>query len=305
MLQLSRLPLKTPTDIAAVVAAWQQRFENVLDQKLPAVDLEPQLLHQAMRYSSLCGGKRIRPMLVYASGQALALGLDQLDAVASAVELIHAYSLIHDDLPAMDDDDLRRGRATCHLAFDEATAILAGDALQALAFRTLADGLPQQPAITVKLISELAIACGSSGMAGGQMLDLQATGHTLDIVELEHIHELKTGTLIRTAVVAPAWIALADTGTLETLKQFGDCVGLGFQIRDDILDVTGDTVNMGKSAHADAERDKPTFPSLIGLDASHQRAAKLRDEALACLEDLTGDTSTLAWLAEYMISRDR
>src|SRR3990172_15364 len=161
MWQLSRLPLKTPTDTAAAVAAWQQRFEIVLEQRLPAADLEPQLLHQAMRYSSLCGGKRIRPMLVYASGQAVGLGLEPLDAVASAVELIHAYSLIHDDLPAMDDDDLRRGRATCHLAFDEATAILAGDALQALAFRTLADDLQQLPDVAVLLVSKLAAACGS------------------------------------------------------------------------------------------------------------------------------------------------
>lgn len=297
--------MKNLNDSATVVAAWQQRFENVLDQKLPAANLEPQLLHQAMRYSSLCGGKRIRPLLVYASGQVLGLDLEQLDAVASAVELIHAYSLIHDDLPAMDDDDLRRGRATCHLAFDEATAILAGDALQALAFRTLAEGLPQQPGITVKLVSELAIACGSSGMAGGQVLDLQATGQALDITELQHIHELKTGALIRAAVVAPAWIARSDAGTLGILDRFGVCIGLGFQIRDDILDVTGNTVNMGKSAHADTERDKPTFPSLIGLDASHKRAATLRDEALACLDDLRGDTSTLTWLAEYMISRDR
>jgi farnesyl diphosphate synthase len=297
--------LKNLNDTAALVAAWQQRFENVLDQRLPAADQEPQLLHQAMRYSSLCGGKRIRPMLVYASGQAVGLDLEQLDAVASAVELIHAYSLIHDDLPAMDDDDLRRGRPTCHLAFDEATAILAGDALQALAFRALADGLPQQPGITVKLVSELAIACGSNGMAGGQVLDLQATGQALDIMQLEHIHELKTGALIRAAVVAPAWIALSDAGTLGTLDRFGACVGLGFQIRDDILDVTGNTVNMGKSAQADAERDKPTFPSLIGLDASQKRATTLRDEALTHLEDLTGDTSALAWLAEYMISRDR
>jgi len=294
----------TLTDSAALVDAWRQRFETVLDHKLPAADREPQLLHQAMRYSCLCGGKRIRPMLVYASGHAVGLDPEQLDAVASAVELIHAYSLIHDDLPAMDDDDLRRGRATCHLAFDEATAILAGDALQALAFGTLTDELRRQPDVAVQLVSHLAAACGSNGMAGGQMLDLQAVGELPDIADLEHIHALKTGALIRIAVVAPARIARADTDTVEALDQFGGLVGLGFQIRDDILDVTGDTVNLGKSAHADAERDKPTFPSLIGLDASQRRAASLRDEALACLQKLNGDTSVLAWLAEYMISRD-
>ena len=296
--------MKTPIDTAEVVDLWRQRFEIVLEQRLPAADLEPHLLHEAMRYSSLCGGKRIRPMLVYASGRAVGLSPDNLDAVATAVELIHAYSLIHDDLPAMDDDDLRRGRATCHLAFDEATAILAGDALQALAFQTLTDDLQRLPKVAVQLVSNLAKACGSSGMAGGQMLDLQAVGQTPDILELEHIHELKTGALIRIAVVAPAWIAHSDPSTTSALDKFGSCVGLGFQIRDDILDVTGDTVSMGKSTHADAERDKPTFPALIGLDASQRRAAKLRDEALSCLQGLTGDTTTLAWLAEYMISRD-
>ena len=296
--------MKTQTDPAALVTAWRQRFESVLDQRLPAAGLEPQLLHQAMRYSSLCGGKRVRPMLVYACGHAVGLRPEKIDSVACAVELIHAYSLIHDDLPAMDDDDLRRGRATCHLAFDEATAILAGDALQALAFGTLMDDLPQPPNVVLKLVSHLAWACGSSGMAGGQMLDLQAVGQTLNIEELEHIHELKTGALIRFAVVAPAWIAHSSSDTVAALDRFGSYVGLGFQIRDDILDVTGDTLSMGKSAHSDAERDKPTFPSLIGLDASHQRASQLRDEALACLEGLAGDTSVLSWLADYMISRN-
>lgn len=300
-----RLLLKILTDPAETVAAWQERFESVLEQKLPAADLQPLFLHQAMRYSSLNGGKRIRPMLVYACGLTVGLGPERLDAVASAVELVHAYSLIHDDLPAMDNDDLRRGRATCHLAFDEATAILAGDALQALAFQTLAEDVHMLPDVAVHLIRQLASACGSGGMAGGQMLDLQAVEQEPDITELEHIHELKTGALIRTAVLAPAWIAGSDPDTLKTLDQFGRLVGLGFQIRDDILDVTGDTVNMGKSAHADEELGKPTFPSLIGLEASCQRATNLRDEALVCLESLKGDTSVLAWLANYMISRDK
>jgi geranylgeranyl pyrophosphate synthase len=202
-------------------------------------------------------------LLVYALASNLGLALSS----RCAVELIHAYSLIHDDLPAMDDDDLRRGRATCHLAFDEATAILAGDALQALAFRTLAGNLQTLPRIAMRLVSELAEACGSRGMAGGQMMDLQATGRSLDIAALEHIHELKTGALIRYAVLAPGYLAGSDSATLEALAQYGHCVGLGFQIRDDILDVIGDSASMGKNPHADAERDKPTFPSLIGLDA--------------------------------------
>lgn len=288
-----------------MIAAWRQRFELVFDRSLPHESLEPAILHRAMRYSALAGGKRIRPMLVYASGHAVGLGPEPLDAVASAVELIHAYSLIHDDLPAMDDDDLRRGRPTCHLAFDEATAILAGDALQALAFRTIADALPGLPDIAVQLVRSLANACGSNGMAGGQVLDLQATGEVPGIVELEHIHELKTGALIRTSIVAPALMARCGDEVVNTLDRFGGLVGLGFQIQDDILDVTGDAENLGKHTHADAARSKPTFPSLIGLEASRLRATQLRDEALSCLEDFDGDTSALAWLAEYMMGRDR
>ena len=294
----------TPNDPARAVETWRQHFEAILDEKLPKADLAPRVLHEAMRYSSLCGGKRIRPMLVYAAGHAVGVNPDKLHAVACSVELIHVYSLIHDDLPAMDDDDLRRGQPTCHLAFDEATAILAGDALQALAFQTLTESLANQPDVAVELVRNLAYACGSSGMAGGQVLDLQVVGKIPNIQELENIHALKTGALIRFAVVAPAWVARSSADTRKTLDQFGALVGLGFQIRDDILDVTGDSFTMGKSAHADAERDKPTFPSLIGLETSQQRAGELRDLALACLNRLSGDTSILAWLAEYMISRD-
>jgi farnesyl diphosphate synthase len=287
------------------LAGWQQQFEIELARQLEPAAPEPDLLHQAMRYSSLSGGKRIRPMLVYASGHALGVKPEELKAIACSVELIHAYSLIHDDLPAMDDDELRRGRATCHIQFDEATAILAGDALQALAFRTLADELAGQPEVAIRLVSELAGACGSGGMAGGQMLDLLASGKRPDINQLEHIHELKTGALIRTCVVAPGIVAGSNNTTLRTLDHFGYCVGLGFQIQDDILDVTGDPESLGKSINADAEHNKPTFPALIGLDASRARARELRDAALAALETLNGDVSILAWLADYMISRDR
>ena len=257
-----------------------------------------------MRYSALSGGKRVRPMLVYAAGQAVGVTADMLDTTACAVELIHAYSLIHDDLPAMDDDALRRGRPTCHLAFDEATAILAGDALQALAFESLSNqpGIP--PAVGLQLLSGLAQACGSSGMAGGQVLDLQLSGGIAEISHLEHIHELKTGALIRFSVVAPAVIAGCTGRTLSALDRFGSCVGLGFQIRDDILDVTGDAQETGKLPHADALRNKPTYPALVGLDDSHRAAERLRDEALSCLEIIQGDTSSLAWLANYMISRN-
>ncbi len=292
------------TDCSADFDHWKKHFETVLDKRLPAADADPSPLHSAMRYASISGGKRIRPMLVYSSGQSQKLSTEHLDDIACAIELIHAYSLIHDDLPAMDDDDLRRGRATCHIEFDEATAILAGDALQALAFQTLAEAIPDRPQTGVRLIERLSQACGSSGMAGGQMLDLEATGKTFEIDKLEHVHLLKTGALIRFSVTAPALAAGSNPKIIETLDQFGYCVGLGFQIRDDILDVTGDISRIGKTTNADAYRNKPTFPSLIGLDASQKRAEALRDEALSCLEKIEGNTQTLAWLAEYMISRN-
>lgn len=295
----------TPAEAEKAFAAWRQHFEIALEQHLPPAKCEPVLLHQAMRYSTLSGGKRLRPFLIYASGQALGLDIPVLDSVACAVELIHAYSLIHDDLPAMDDDDLRRGRATCHRAFGEATAILAGDALQALAFRTIVAN-PDIPASSaIALVRDLADACGSSGMAGGQILDLEATGKPADIGQLEHIHQLKTGALILFSVLAPALIADSDAQTFGALRHYGNCVGLGFQIRDDILDVIGDATSLGKNPHSDAELNKPTFPALIGLDASHQRAQALRDEALEALEEVHGDTQGLAWLADHIISRDR
>lgn len=272
---------------------------------MPATDVEPVRLHAAMRYSALAGGKRIRPMLAYAAGHALGVDAEWLDPVACAAELIHAYSLIHDDLPAMDDDTLRRGRPTCHLAFDEATAILAGDALQALAFDSLTRNGPIPAELRVELCAELAGACGSTGMAGGQMLDLAAAGGTLDLEQLERIHRLKTGALIRFSVSSAAVLARSGPAVRENLEVYGHCVGLGFQIRDDILDVTGDSAVTGKPAHADAARNQPTFPALIGLDASTTRAESLCQEALASLRCLDGDTAPLAWLADYMIRRDR
>ncbi len=297
-------PLNATTDAAAQVANWRSRFEKVLEKRLPAENHPPHRLHLAMRYSALAGGKRVRPLLVYAAGKALNLKEDRLDGLACAVELIHAYSLIHDDLPAMDDDDLRRGRPSCHRAFDEATAILAGDALQALAFETLAEDTSMAPPTAVQLIHLLAQACGSTGMAGGQMLDLSAEGNMLDIMQLEKTHALKTGALIHMAVVAPGYMANADAQTLAALGEYGQCVGLGFQICDDILDVTGDVSLTGKSAHTDAQRDLPTFPSLIGIEASQQRAGELRDRALQAASQLQGNSDSLVWLAEYLTHRD-
>lgn len=285
--------------------SWLQRLEPRLDQLLPSLESEPRRLHEAMRYAVLSGGKRVRPLLTYAAGYALRVDPDQLDPIACAIELIHAYSLIHDDLPAMDDDALRRGRPTCHVAFDEATAILAGDALQALAFQVLATDALLPAGIRVALTGELAQACGSTGMAGGQMLDLAAAGGLLDVAELEQIHRLKTGALIRLAVTAATMIGNVDTSIVGAFGRFGECVGLGFQIRDDILDVTGDSEHTGKPAHADAARNQPTFPALIGIEGSIARAEALRQEAIACLRVVEGDTAPLVWLADYMIRRDR
>lgn len=293
------------TDRSVTLAAWRQRFESELERCLPEEAQEPGVLHRAMRYSALAGGKRFRPLLVYSTGKALGLPPERLDPVAVAIELIHAYSLIHDDLPAMDDDELRRGRPTCHRAFDEATAILAGDALQALAFDVLACGLPVSSANSLPVIHEIARACGSSGMAGGQALDLAAVGSRLGEAELKTMHRLKTGALIRASVTSPCLLAGADAATLRHASEFGECLGLAFQIKDDILDVAGSSALTGKSTQADAALDKPTFVSILGLEESRRQALELRDQALACLDRIPGDTSTLAWLAEYVVGRDR
>lgn len=298
-------PLKTVTDHAALLRSWQERLDQALEQQLPGEEQEPTLLHRAMRYSALAGGKRFRPVLVYATGRALGLSEAELDPVAVAIEIIHAYSLIHDDLPAMDDDDLRRGRPTSHKAFDEATAILAGDALQALAFEVLARELPAGQDSSLKIVHLIASACGSIGMAGGQALDLAAVGQDIGVEALETMHRLKTGALIRASVVAPCIMAGASDDVLEHVSAYGDCTGLAFQVHDDILDITGDSELIGKNTLADEALDKPTFPSILGLEASRMRARELRDLAVAHLNYVPGDTATLAWLASYIISRDR
>jgi farnesyl diphosphate synthase/geranylgeranyl diphosphate synthase type II len=287
------------------VAQWQDRIETVLEQRLPPESREPVKLHRAMRYASLNGGKHFRPLLVYSAGKALGIPEDELDPVAAAVELIHAYSLIHDDLPAMDDDDLRRGRPTCHRAFDEATAILAGDALQALAFDILASELLAASPNSLLVIHTIAHACGSIGMAGGQAVDLGAVGRKISEQELTTMHRLKTGALIRASVTCPGLLAGADAGTLEHMSAYGESIGLAFQVHDDILDVTGNSALTGKSTLADISLNKPTFPSILGLDKSRERAAALRDEAIFHLQHIDGDTENLVWLANYVISRDR
>jgi geranylgeranyl pyrophosphate synthase len=294
-------------ETTAIIKAWQRRFENILPGYLPEPARTPRLLLEAMRYSATAGGKRIRPLFVYASGRALNLNEDMLDSISAAIELIHTYSLIHDDLPSMDDDDLRRGLPSCHCKFDEATAILAGDALQALAFEILAADplLIAKPKQQVEIILGLARACGASGMAGGQVLDLASLDQQITQAELEEIHAFKTGELIQISTVAPALLASASNDQNDALARYGKLTGLAFQIFDDLLDVTGTSEKTGKPSQADAARSKPAFPAIIGVEKSIERARELRDLALNELKHLPGKTDTLEWLATYSVDRDR
>ncbi len=273
-------------DFSAHAAACQARIEQVLDRWLPLPTTEPTRLHQALRYSVLGSGKRLRPTLVYTTGAVLGVTFAELDGPAAAVELIHAYSLVHDDLPAMDDDDLRRGRPTCHRAFDEATAILVGDVLQVLAFKILASdkSMRVDAESRTQMIDVLADASGTTGMAGGQAIDLAAVGRKLTIAELEAMHKLKTGALIE-ASVRLAMLASRglDTRRSDALGRFAAHVGLAFQIQDDILDVEGDPNVLGKAIGADSARDKPTYPSIVGMSAAKRRA---QDLCRAAINDL-------------------
>ena len=293
-------------EFAGRLAAYRTRIERVLDGTLALPDCGTDRLRDAMRYSTLAGGKRLRPTLVYLTGESLGAPLEELDAAAASVELIHVYSLVHDDLPAMDDDDLRRGRPTCHRAFDEATAILVGDALQALAFTVLADegNGHQEPSTRLAMIRVLAQAVGTSGMAGGQAVDLAAVGQNLSVAAIEDMHRRKTGALIEGSVLLGALAAGVTVGPrLEGLRRFGAEIGLAFQIQDDILDVEGDPSLLGKTTGADAAHNKPTYPSTAGLDAARKRARQLRDDAIAALEPLGTNGTALAELAHFVVSR--
>jgi farnesyl diphosphate synthase len=293
-------------ELTPALEACARRVEHVLDRVLPPAELAPAPLHAAMRYGVLGGGKRIRPLLVYAGARALNGNLAAADACAAAVEIIHAYSLIHDDLPAMDDDDLRRGRPTCHIAYGEAMAILAGDALQALAFEVVAnDGaITVGDATRTRMLALLAQACGSHGMAGGQAFDLAAVGQRLDHTELERMHVHKTGALIRASVVLGALSAgCTEARTLDALARYGHAVGLAFQIRDDILDVEGETDVIGKTRGADEARAKPTYPAILGMAAARDLAEQCRAHALAELAPLTLSEPDLADLAHYAVDR--
>jgi geranylgeranyl pyrophosphate synthase len=296
-------------DLAAFaqqLTQWQTRMEQALASRLPGADEIPTRLHEAMRYSVLGGGKRIRPALVFATGRTLGLAENQVEAAACAVELVHVYSLVHDDLPAMDDDDLRRGRPTCHKAFDEATAVLVGDGLQPLAFQLLARDpkLPADPAIRLKLIDLLAEASGTFGMAGGQAIDLAVQGQAIDIVAVEQMHARKTGALIKVSVMmAAACVPTLSVALADNLAHFATAIGLAFQIQDDLLDVLGDVSTLGKATGADSARAKPTYPAVIGVEASQQRLHKLHVEALEALAPFGAAADPLRLLAEWLLKR--
>lgn len=297
------------SDFASQLKQWQARVERELSARLPAVETQPHRLHEAIRYSVLGGGKRVRPALVYATGASIGIPESMLDGAACAVELIHAYSLVHDDLPAMDNDDLRRGLPTCHKEFDEATAILVGDSLQCLAFELLADGpgLPADPSVRLKLVRLLAIASGTSGMAGGQALDLAAMGRKISLADVEEMHVRKTGALIHACVMMGATCApqLSEHLT-RALDEYARAIGLAFQIQDDLLDVEGDVAVIGKATGADRALDKPTYPSVAGVESSRQRMHELHTRALSALTKLDAaglHSAPLAAMSDWLVLR--
>jgi farnesyl diphosphate synthase len=281
-------------------------MERALAARLPQADQVPTRLHEAMRYSVLSGGKRVRPALLFATARTLGLSEDEVEAAACAVELVHVYSLVHDDLPAMDDDDLRRGRPTCHKAFDEATALLVGDALQPLAFQLLARdaALPADPAIRLRLVAMLSEAIGTLGMTGGQAIDMAVQGTQLGIEQVEDMHSRKTGAVIRASVLMAAeCVPSLDPQRYAGLARFAAAIGLAFQIQDDLLDLIGDVSTLGKATGADQQRSKPTHPTIIGIPASQKRVRLLHDEAMSALEPFGASAATLRSLADWLLSR--
>ena len=290
-------------------AAWmggiQARIEAVLARVLPAAQIAPARLHGAMRYAALDGGKRVRPLLTFAAGELVQAGPERLDAAAAAVELIHAYSLVHDDLPCMDDDVLRRGKPTVHVEYDEATALLVGDALQSLAFQLLAEpALAEDPRAQLEMIRLLAVAAGSRGMAGGQQIDLESTGKALEVPELESMHIHKTGALIRAAVLLGGACGGALEGELrDRLDQYAKVVGLAFQVVDDVLDAEASSATLGKTAGKDARQGKPTYVSAMGLPRARELAQELRQNAHAALAPLGAPARRLRELADFIVLR--
>ena len=295
----------SPEAFAERLDYYRRRVDSKLAEILRADHEVPERLLDAMHYSVLGGGKRVRPLLVYASGELVGAAEETLDPIAAAVELIHAYSLVHDDLPAMDDDDLRRGRPTTHRQFDEATAILAGDALQALAFEVLASDpkLSARPQAQAKMIGWLARAAGPAGMVGGQALDMEAEGRQIDERSLERIHRGKTGALIRASIMMPSELGNSSPEERANLDVFARDIGLVFQIRDDLLEVEQDTATLGKSAGSDSGNDKSTYPSTLGVEGARRRAAETQQRAVNALRTFGSRSDALLWLSEFILNR--
>jgi farnesyl diphosphate synthase len=292
------------SDFTAWVSARQSRFEDVLKRLLPQADIAPQRLHAAMRYSVLEGGKRVRPLLAFAAGELGGAAPERVEIAAAAVELIHAYSLVHDDMPCMDDDVLRRGKPTCHVEYDEATALLVGDALQSLAFQLLSEHrLNDEAAKQLQMVKLLAVASGSRGMAGGQAIDLASVGKQLTLPELEQMHIHKTGALIRAAILLGAYCGNLNQAQLDKLDRYGKCIGLAFQVVDDVLDSEADTATLGKTAGKDADNDKPTYVTLLGATAAKKMAAELHSEALDALTEFGASAQRLRELADFIVMR--
>lgn len=299
-------PFVSEPTLAQWMAARLAAFEVAATAQLPAADRAPQRLHQAMRYAVLDGGKRVRPLLVDAAGEVVGAPEPALRAAALAVEYVHAYSLIHDDLPCMDNDVLRRGKPTVHIAFDEATAMLAGDALQAEAFQAIAEA-PIEAGTRAALMAELAAAAGTRGMCGGQAIDLAAVGSSMSRAELEQMHGMKTGALLRAAVRLGALAGAADPAVLAPLDRYAHAVGLAFQVVDDVLDVEATSQDLGKTAGKDAQQGKPTYVSMLGLSAARQWAERLREDAHGALDTLPAAAAAravrLRQLADFIVLR--
>jgi farnesyl diphosphate synthase len=289
------------TDFQAWMGGIQARMEAVLARLLPAPHVAPARLHEAMRYATLEGGKRVRPLLAFAAGEVSGAAPERVDIAAAAVELIHAYSLVHDDLPCMDDDVLRRGKPTVHVEYDEATALLVGDALQSLAFQLLAEH--ELARNQLEMVRTLAAAAGSRGMAGGQAIDLESTGKTLTLPQLEFMHIHKTGALIRAAVLLGAACGELSAEQRQKLDRYGKAIGLAFQVVDDVLDYDGSTATLGKTAGKDSKQGKPTYVSAIGLSRAKQMAEELRAEAHAALAGIGAPARRLGEVADFIVLR--
>ena len=292
--------------VDSIISAYLPRIEENLSALTPASHHTDEKLVAACRYSLLNGGKRLRPILVYLTGELFNADNADLDRITCAIECIHSYSLVHDDLPAMDDDELRRGRPTCHIAYDEATAILVGDALQCLAFETITESQFNGTTVNnqLKIVNTLANASGLLGMCGGQALDIAATDSIITLTQLEQVHKLKTGALLKSAIKMGALAGNANELEIAALARYAEAIGLAFQVQDDILDVEGDTHTLGKPQGSDIEANKATYPALLGIEGAKDKARNLVNQAINALSEIDADTGRLKAIAEYIIARD-